>query len=74
MNAFTIMRDTFMGGFEPPYVVAEVALEAQRGLIITANILECDPSAVHIGQLVEIVFEDRSETLTVPQFRPRTGE
>lgn len=68
---FTIMRDSFMKGFTPPYVVAEVELEEQPGLRLVANIVDCDVADVHIGQPVEVTFEDRSETVTVPQFRPR---
>jgi uncharacterized OB-fold protein len=70
---FTIMRDSFMKGFEPPYVVAEVELEEQPGLRLVTNIVGCDVGDVHIGQPVEVTFEDRSDTVTVPQFRPRRG-
>lgn len=69
--AFTIMRDNFMGGFEPPYSVAEVELEEQPGLFVVANIVGCEISAVRNGMPVEVTFEDRSESVTVPQFRPR---
>jgi uncharacterized OB-fold protein len=68
---FTIMRESFMRGFPPPYVVAEVELEEQPGLRLVANVVECDVEAVRIGQPVEVVFEERSEEVTVPQFRPR---
>jgi len=68
---FTIMRDSFMKGFPPPYVVAEVELEEQPGLRLVTNIVECDVGDVRIGMPVEVAFEDRSETVTVPQFRPR---
>lgn len=70
---FTIMRDSFMKGFEPPYVVAEVELEEQPGLRLVTNIVDCDVADVHIGQPVEVTFEDRSGSVTVPQFRPRRG-
>ena len=68
---FTIMRDSFMKGFPPPYVVAQVELEDQAALRMIANIIDCDVSDVRIGMPVEVTFEDRSETVTVPQFRPR---
>ena len=71
VRTFTIMRDTFMKGFDPPYVVAEVELEEQAGLVLLTNIVECDIADVHIGQPVEVTFEDRSDSVTVPQFRPR---
>jgi uncharacterized OB-fold protein len=73
VQTFTIMRDSFMKGFEPPYVVAEVELEEQPGLRLLTNIVGCEVGDVHIGQAVEVTFEDRSDTVTVPQFRPRGG-
>lgn len=71
--SFTIMRESFMRGFPPPYVVADVELDVQPGLRIVANVVDCDVSEVHIGQPVEVTFEHRSESVTVPQFRPRRG-
>jgi uncharacterized protein len=71
--SFTIMRDSFMRGFPPPYVVAEVELDVQPGLRIVANVVDCAVEAVHIGQPVVVTFEDRGENVTVPQFRPRSG-
>ena len=68
---FSIMHDTFIRGYEPPYVIAQVELEEQPGLRLNSNILECEVSAVHIGMPVEVTFEDRTEEATLPQFRPR---
>jgi uncharacterized protein len=68
---YTIMRDSFMKGFPPPYVVAQVELEEQAGLRLITNIVGCSVDEVCIGMPVEVTFEDRSETVTVPQFRPR---
>ena len=73
VRTFTIMRDSFMKGFTPPYVVAEVELEEQPGLRLITNIVGCDAGDVRIGQAVEVAFEDRSESVTIPQFRPRSG-
>lgn len=70
---FAIMRDSFMKGFPPPYVIAEVDLDEQPGLRLLTNIVGCDVDAVRIGMPVEVTFEDRSADVTVPQFRPRGG-
>jgi uncharacterized OB-fold protein len=72
--SFVIMRETFIKGFEPPYVVATVELEEQPGLTIVTNILDCAVEDVHIGQPVEVTFDDRSSEVTIPQFRPRAGK
>lgn len=69
--SFAIMRESFMKAFEPPYVVAQVELEEQPGLLVMTNIVDADVADVRIGQLVEVTFEDRSPDVTIPQFRPR---
>ncbi|PZC46655.1 MAG: hypothetical protein C1O27_001797 [Chloroflexi bacterium] len=70
---FTIMHDKMVAGFDPPYVVAQVELEEQAGLRLQSNILECPVPDVYIGMPVEVTFEDRSEEISVPQFRPRSS-
>jgi len=54
-----------------PYVAALVELEG--GARMPANLVEVepDPGSIHVGMPVEVVFEDRSETIALPQFRPR---
>ncbi len=53
---------------EPPYVVALVELD--EGVKMMTNIVECDPSEVKIGMEVEVVFDDVTEEVTLPKFRP----
>ena len=54
-----------------PYVVALVELE--EGARILSNLVEIDPTpeAVHVGLRVEIVYEDVTDEITLPRFRPR---
>ena len=71
METFTICRvpvaEAYAGDL--PYVVAIVRLE--EGPTMMTNIVECDPEAVATGMPLEVVFEQRSEEITLPQFRPR---
>lgn len=69
--SFAIMRETFIKAFPPPYVVAQVELEEEPGLILITNIVDTDLTEVRIGQAVEVTFEDRSPEVTIPQFRSR---
>ena len=39
VHSFGIMHDSFIKGFEPPYIVASVELEEQAGLRLTTNIV-----------------------------------
>ncbi len=51
-----------------PYVVALIRLD--EGPTMMSNIVECDVESVAIGMPVEVVFENWSEEISVPQFRP----
>ena len=50
-----------------PYVVAVVELD--EGPRLLANIVEADVDRLAIGDRVEVVFEDRSEGVTLPVFQ-----
>jgi len=55
-----------------PYVGAVIELDGTQGAgaRIMANVIDCDPDAVRIGDRVEVVFEKISDTYAVPRFRP----
>ena len=67
---FSVMHDTLVRGLDPPYVLAQVELDVQPGLRMVCNIIECSPRDVHIGMPVDVTFQDVSEDVTLPQFRP----
>lgn len=52
-----------------PYVVAIVELE--EGVRIESNIVQCPVEQVRIGMKVEVVFEDLSDEVSLPKFKPR---
>jgi acetyl-CoA acetyltransferase/uncharacterized OB-fold protein len=66
---FTVNHHQWLPGFEPPYVIANVALEEDPAVRLTTNIVGCDPDAVHIGQQVLVRFE-ASEDVWLPLFEP----
>jgi uncharacterized OB-fold protein len=55
-----------------PYVGAIIELDGTQGAgaRIMANVIDCDPDDVRIGDRVRVAFETISETLAVPRFRP----
>ena len=69
VRSYTIIRRAVSSAFDAdvPYVVALIALA--EGPCMMANVINCDPEAVHIGQAVEVAFETRGE-LVIPQFQP----
>jgi acetyl-CoA acetyltransferase/uncharacterized OB-fold protein len=69
---FTVNRHAWLPGFDPPYVVANVALADDPTVRLTTNIVGCDPDDVAIGQEVTVRFEQH-EDVWLPLFEP-TGE
>jgi uncharacterized OB-fold protein len=55
-----------------PYVGAIIELDGTQGAgaRIMANVIDCDPEAIQIGDRVQVAFEQVSDTLAVPRFRP----
>jgi len=69
---FTVNQQQWLPGFEPPYVIANVALVEDHSVHLTTNIVGCDPEAVHIGQEVAVRFEQH-EDVWLPLFEPTGG-
>src|SRR5262249_41254088 len=69
---FTVNAHQWLPGFEPPYVIANVALVEDAMVRLTTNIVDCDPADVHIGQDVAVRFEQHDD-VWIPLFAP-TGE
>jgi hypothetical protein len=68
---FTLMHRPVAADMKLPFVVAVIALQGSGGLRIISNLVDVDPDEVEIGMPVELVWEDMSENLAVPRFRPR---
>jgi acetyl-CoA acetyltransferase/uncharacterized OB-fold protein len=66
---YTVNAHPWLPGFDPPYVVAVVALEEDPEVRLTTNIVGCEPSDVHIGREVAVRFEHH-EDVWLPLFEP----
>ncbi len=55
---------------ETPYVTALVELEEGPRLYTNLVDVEPDPKVIHCDMPVEVVFEEISEEITLPKFRP----
>ncbi|MGB8691880.1 MAG: Zn-ribbon domain-containing OB-fold protein [Steroidobacteraceae bacterium] len=53
---------------EVPYVVALVSLE--EGPMMMSNVIGCSPGDLRVGMSLQVVFDDWSESITVPKFHP----
>jgi len=68
---YTIVHRPIAADQPLPFVIAVVALDGSGGLRMISNVVGIEPERVEIGMKVELVWEDMSEHLAIPRFRPR---
>lgn len=72
LYAYTIVQLNRAPGFadELPYVVALIELD--EGVRLMSNLIDVtpDPESVKIGMPVELVYDDVTDDITLPKFRP----
>lgn len=68
IESYTINHQAWTPGMEVPFVIARVALSNAPGVILTSNIVGCDPERVRIGERVRVSFEKNGE-YHIPLFR-----
>ena len=67
---FTVNAHTWIPGFDPPYVIAIVEIDEQRGLRITTNLVNCTPDELRMDMPVRVLFEEREDGVFLPLFQP----
>ncbi|SBS70482.1 conserved hypothetical protein [uncultured Mycobacterium sp.] len=77
--AFTVDRQPWIPGFEPPYIVAIVEIAEEPDVRLTTNVVDVEPEDMRIGLEVEVFFEDwtglsggEDTRVWIPLFRPVT--
>jgi uncharacterized OB-fold protein len=75
--AYTVNRQNWIPGFDPPYVVAIVELDDEPDVRLITNVVGVPIEDVGIGMAVEVFFEDwtalsgdEQARVWVPLFRP----
>lgn len=66
---FTVNAHQWLPDFDPPYVIANVALAEDPSVRLTTNLVGCEPANVQIGQEVAVRFEQH-EDVWLPLFEP----
>ncbi len=71
--SFVVVHPPFLPAFEHklPFMIALV--EVEEGPRLVGNLLECPIEVVKTGMEVEVVFEDLTQRVTLPQWRPARG-
>ncbi len=77
--AFTVDRQRWIPGFEPPYIVAMVEIVEEPGVRLITNVVDVEPADMRVGLEVEVFFEDwtalsgeEDTRVWIPLFRPVT--
>jgi len=77
--AYTINRQPWIPGFEPPYIVAMIALAEEPDVRLISNIVDVSSEQISIGMPVQVFFEDwtamsgeNDSRVWLPLFRPVT--
>jgi uncharacterized OB-fold protein len=67
---FTVLHQLYHPAWEGeiPYNVSWIKLD--EGPFLMSNVTSCKNEDLHIGMRVEVVFEDVTEEITLPKFKP----
>ena len=55
---------------DTPYLVIMVELDAPKRIMLCGNIKECKNEEIYAGMPVEVVFDDVTSEVTLPQWKP----
>ena len=68
--SFIVFHQLYFPSFsdEVPYNV--VAVKLIEGPLMTSNMVECKNEDIHCDMLVEVTFDDVTERITLPKFKP----
>ncbi len=71
---YTINHQPWLPGMAVPFALAVVDIDGAPGVRVTAEVVGQDPEATHIGQRMQIAFEQAAEDVWLPQWRPLAAE
>jgi len=74
VKSFTVIHRAISKAYakETPYVLAIIELE--EGPTMMSSVVNCNIKEMEVGMKVEVTFEDWSEEISIPKFRPITNE
>lgn len=73
VRSWTVMRQSFLPGFDVPFVLVDVELSAQSDLRLIGRLVDGPDAPLRLGAPVRLVFEDVAPDVAVPAFALETG-
>lgn len=73
--SFTVVRHAVVPALTDsiPYAIGLVSLAEGQVRLVT-NLVNCDVEAIGIGDAVQVIWDDVSDTVTIPRFEPVGGD
>ena len=68
VRSWTVVRQSFLPGFDVPFVLVDVELSEQADLRLIGRLLDGVDAELHLGDEVRVAFEDLAAGIAVPAF------
>ena len=68
VRSWTVVRQSFLAGFDTPFVLVDVELSAQADLRLIGRLVDGPDAPLHLGAPVHVTFEDVAPGVAVPAF------
>ncbi|WP_267308812.1 Zn-ribbon domain-containing OB-fold protein [Mycobacterium barrassiae] len=72
VRSWTVVRQSFLPGFEVPFVLVDVELTEQKGLRVIGRLLGGVDADLRLGADVRVAFEDVADGIVVPAWELAT--
>ena len=69
IRSWTVMRQSFLPGFDVPFVLVDVELDVQPDLRLIGRLLSGETPGLHLGARVRLDFEDVTPDVAIPAFQ-----
>jgi uncharacterized protein len=68
IRSWTVMRQSFLPGFDVPFVLVDVELSAQPEVRLIGRLVDGPDAPLRLGAPVRLTFEDIAPDVAVPAF------
>jgi len=70
VSSWVVVHKDWLPAFRPDLPYNAVQVELDEGVRLTGNVVGLRNAELRLGMPVEVVFDDVTETATLPRFRP----
>lgn len=74
LHGWTVVRAALVPGIDPPYLVAEIELAEQPGLLMASNVVGAQDVELRVGMEMTLTWLDIEDRVGLPQFTPARGD